>query len=433
MGNHCTQAGFTNLGTLWDTVPAGGEVIITREKVTIKGRPTLDIGKSVVSDSVNPSTYGQLMVSLSELTGEDRDAFRSPAIRVIDQRTPEGLSQNYYHAKIEDRRSRRGEFIPELTAAGVLYNSPTPSKEDSPEIYLTPDSQSEYSIEFSSRLRNETGSLFQLPRIHASGYENFGDISPTTLFTTSSIAEQNQNMLDLENYLKHQASPTASVILPAASVESKFDETVSPPFGPEQLSDEDKVALIRLGRKSAVVTNEEGYILAKKIATQAEQKGMRECHVYFTPRTCADIWPPLVVTVGENWDFVKVMRKAIANLQRSMVKGERDGTHDWLYDYNPNKDIWKIKKDLKVLFGRKIVSFRDSHLKKIVKDVTSDFINKMWILQKDEKNQKARPRSQSFHNMTRKERSPPSSNAMRHSIPKRRSKEKRYRPISKRI
>jgi len=171
-------------------------------------------------------------------------------------------------------------------------------------------------------------------------------------------------------------------------------------------------------KKSGNLKTEEGVVLAKKLATQAEQKGMRECHVYFTPRTSAEIWPPLVVTVGEDWDFLKVMRKSIADLQRSVNKGERDGTHDWLFNYHPNKNIKKMRQDLKVLFGRKVVSFRDSNLKKCVKDVTGDFINKMWILRKDDdKHQnahdKARERSKSYSKLPRKKASSPTSRRMR--------------------
>lgn len=160
-------------------------------------------------------------------------------------------------------------------------------------------------------------------------------------------------------------------------------------------NNEDKVALLRVERKnSQVLQNEQGVLLKKKLATQLEQKGMRECHVYFTPRTSAEIWPPLIVTVGEEWDFVKVMRKSIAELQRCINKGDRDGTHDWLFDYHPNKNIKEIKNDLKVLFGPKVICFRCSHLKKCIKDVTTDFINKVWILQKeDDKHYRQRTRS----------------------------------------
>jgi len=74
MGSSSSQVGFVDLGTLWDKVPAGGEVIITRDKITISDTPRLDIGKSVLCNEFKPSTYGQLMVSLSDLQyGDDSD------------------------------------------------------------------------------------------------------------------------------------------------------------------------------------------------------------------------------------------------------------------------------------------------------------------------------------------------------------------------
>jgi len=469
MGNHCTQAGLTNLGTLWDNVPTGREVIITRDKITISDSPRLNIGKSVLANNVKPCTYGQLMVSLSDLQyGEDTDTVLSPKIRVLDPRkmakskcqscnqsqkltvnrmsirddfsaelTAAGVYTNSKQSKepsktLENIKSVRDEFIPELTTAGV-YTSLTQSKEDL--SYFTPETRSEDSGDYSAICSNKTDSLFQLPLINSDGYEFLTEASPTTLFTTGSIAEQ--DMRDLRNFLKQQGSLSASSL--AQSLGSKFEQKVSPTISPKGQRNEDTVTLIRVERKdSPVVKTEAGLILPKKLATQAEQKGMRECHVYFTPRTSAEIWPPLVVTVGEEWDFVKVMRKAIANLQRSMVKGERDGTHDWLYNYNPNKDIRKIKKELKVLFGPKVVSFRNSHLKKTLKDVTSDFINKMWILQKDDKNPKARVRSNTDNNYRGKKESPQSPDLRRHAKPfsttlKRNSKLNRYERISNRV
>ena len=76
------------------------------------------------------------------------------------------------------------------------------------------------------------------------------------------------------------------------------------------------------------------------------------------------------------------MRKSIAELQRAINKGDRDGTHDWVFGYHPNKEVRKIKKELKILFGRRAIEFRDSNLKKPIKSMTKDFVNKLWILQK---------------------------------------------------
>jgi len=465
MGNHCTQAGLTNLGTLWDHVPIGGEVIITRDKITISDKARLDIGRSVVANEVKPSTYGQLMVSLSDLQyGDDSDAVLSPQIRVLPRKGMKDKCQTCNEplksseSKIsatevlipgfsisdadtiptqskkslkmtQNRKSVRDEFIPELTAAGV-YNNTTNDKEEL--TFLTPETRSVDSGEYSAMCSNNmTDSLLQMPAMNTEGYD-FLEVSPTTLFTTRSIAEE--NMRDLQNFLKQQVDSSASSV--DRSLETKYDQKVTPPSSTKGEKNEDNVSLIRV---QSVVRTESGKILSKKLATQFEQKGMRECHVYFTPRTSAEIWPPLVVTVGEEWDFVKVMRKAIANLQRSMMKGDRDGTHDWLFDYNPNKDIRRIKKDLKVLFGRKVVSFRDSHLKKSLKDVTSDFINKMWILQKDEdKAPKVRLRSHSDSNFRHRREAVRSPGKLTYAksvgvTTKGNSKRKRYTRISNRV
>jgi len=126
----------------------------------------------------------------------------------------------------------------------------------------------------------------------------------------------------------------------------------------------------------------DGIVLPKKIATVYEQKGKRECHVYFTPRTSAEVWPHLVVTVCEDWSFLKVMRKSIAEMQRAIKKGDRDGTHDWVFEYHPNKQVRKIKKELRVLFGGTAIEFRGSNLKKRINTVAEDFVNKMWVVPK---------------------------------------------------
>jgi len=328
--------------------------------------------------------------------------------------------------------SSRSEFIPELAAAGVYHNH-MHSKEDEPLRYLTPDSDES---EVFTKLSSKTDSLYQVPTVNPDGYDYLSDRSPTTKFTTRSIAEE--NMRDLQNFLKQQLS---SGFPDQRSYETKIYQGNVLPCSPQRMDNEAKVIPVER-KNSKVLKTEEGNTIAKKLATQAEQKGMRECHVYFTPRTSAEIWPPLVVTVGEDWDFMKVMRKSIADLQRSMNKGERDGTHDWLFDYHPNKEISKIRNDLKVLFGKKVVTFRDSHLKKSIKDITGDFINRMWILQKsDDKSHKVRRerRANSIHELPRESRAPYSRNRIKgrsksfhhkaHSKPP----QKRYSRISKRL
>jgi len=402
MGSHFSQAGLVDLGTLWDKVPAGGEVIITRDKITISDNPKLDIGKGVLTNDLKPNTCGQLMVSLSDLHyGEDSEAILSPNFRAHTHNRKHAeekkLGDSNSGFLLKETISPRSEFIPELTAAGIFHHS-TQSKIDESATFSIPESHSDDSDEYGSRFSKRPDSLYQLPALSADGQDCLSDRSLTMCFTTRSMAEE--NVKDLQNFLKehlcsspsmeeHNCEPEAVKIIPASGCSN-------------DTNNEDKVALVRVERRnSKVLRNEEGVVLTKKLATQLEQKGMRECHVYFTPRTSAEIWPPLIVTVGEEWDFVKVMRKSIAELQRCINKGDRDGTHDWLFDYHPNKDIKEIKNDLKVLFGPKVISFRGSHLKKCLKDVTTDFINKIWILQKeDDKHYKQRIRSSGLQKAT---------------------------------
>jgi len=292
--------------------------------------------------------------------------------------------------------------------------------------FLTPETQSEESDEYNARFSKDVDSLYQLPALNSDVQDYMSELSLTTNFTTRSIAEE--NMRDLQNFLDQHVSSSPSI--EGRNSETKLGQDIPPTMCLTEKNNEDKVALVRVSREnSSVVETEDGVLLARKLATQREQKGMRECHVYFTPRTAAEIWPPLIVTVGEEWDFVKVMRKSIADLQRCIKKGERDGTHDWLFDYHPNKDIKKIKKELKVLFGQKVISFRGSHLKKHLKDVSGDFINKMWILQiQEDKNYKGRTKPNSQQKSSRNVRASKSKNYMKKRSTSFQKKTKTSRP-----
>merc|ERR550534_177090 len=235
---------------------------------------------------------------------------------------------------------------------------------------------------------HRTDSLYLIPTLNSEGHDPLSGTNRSQSFE--------ENMRDLQSFLKQHLISTEYNTEPGKESNLGRDISVCG-SNVNAMTNEAKGASMQKRDKPVVIRNEDGAILSKKLATQAEQKGMRECHVYFTPRTSAEIWPPLVVTVGEDWNFLKVMRKSIANYQRSTRKGERDGTHDWLFEYNPNKDVKKIRTELKVLFGPKVVSFRDSHLRKNLKDVTKEFINKMWILQKnDDKQGKARVRKKNY-------------------------------------
>merc|ERR1719461_1558476 len=122
------------------------------------------------------------------------------------------------------------------------------------------------------------------------------------------------------------------------------------------------------------IHNEDGRVILKKLATRHEQKGARECQVFFTPRNPTKQWPHLVVTVGESWPWIKIMRKSLAQVQRTLKKGDRGGSHDWVFNYHPNKEIKKIRKELKVLLGARGLEFVGGNLKKPISAATKDFV-----------------------------------------------------------
>jgi len=396
MGNQSSQTGSLDLETFWDRVPSGGEIVITRNKITISDSPRLDIGERVLSNDLEPTRHRRLKMSLSDLNYEgDTDSVISHAIR--NEREEEDKKRSESSLALSANKIEtdgRSEFNPEFAAPDMLCNSPIQFMEDPIAGYTLSDAQSDISKGYSINLGQRTETLCLVPTPNFEGHEYLSEVNHTPGFDARTIAEE--NMRDLQNFLKQHLDSSEYHMEP--STETKSSRNISARSSTVDLmTNEDKGVSVREINDSVVIRNEDGAILAKKLATQAEQKGMRECHVYFTPRTSAEIWPPLVVTVGEDWDFVKVMRKSIANYQRSMSKGERDGTHEWIFKYHPNKDIKRIRKELKVLFGPKVITFRDSNLRKKVKDVTTEFINKMWILQKDDDKQgKARVRTKTY-------------------------------------
>jgi len=391
MGSQSSQPGFVDLGTFWDKVPSGGEIIITRNQITISDSPRLDIGERVLSNDLKPTRHGRLRVSLSNLNFEDdADSLMSPTIRVINKRELEDNKRSESSFVLSPNKivsAGSCEFRPEFAPTGISCNSPIQFK-DVLAAYSTPVTSSDISEGYSTKFSQRTDSLYLVPTVNSEGQEYLSEMNRASSFE--------ENMRDLQSFLKQHLASSGYNTEPCK--ESNLRRDVSVCGGTiNSMTNEDRRASITKRNDPVVIRNEGGTILAKKLATQAEQKGMRECHVYFTPRTSAEIWPPLVVTVGEEWNFLKVMRKSIADYQRSMSEGERDGTHDWLFEYHPNKDVKKIRTELKVLFGPRVISFRDSHLRKNLKDVTQEFINKMWILQKDhDKQGKARVRKQNY-------------------------------------
>jgi len=146
------------------------------------------------------------------------------------------------------------------------------------------------------------------------------------------------------------------------------------------------------GRRQTVVTTATGKVISKKLATADELEGCIIAHLFFT--TMRGNFPPLIITVPKKWPFIKMMRKGLAGMQRTIKKGERP-SHDWIYNYHVNKEVKKMRKNLKILFGDQKVEFRGSNLnKKIETAALEPFVNRFWILPlKAEKNKYYRGRS----------------------------------------
>jgi len=147
------------------------------------------------------------------------------------------------------------------------------------------------------------------------------------------------------------------------------------------------------GRRQTLVTTATGKVITKKLATAEELEGCIIAHMFFCTMRGNKNFPPLIITVPRDWPFIKMMRKALAGMQKTINKGERP-SHDWIYNYHVNKDKPKIMKDLKVLVGDKKVEYRGSNLKKKLETAALEpFVNRFWILpRKAEKNKYYRGR-----------------------------------------
>jgi len=385
MGSKQSQLGLYDLRELWSIVPQNGEIVVTRDKITVSNSPSLEIKNRVVHYDYHPGTQSpatggnrrQLMVSLSDLDyvqGEQYDF------------TPRSYSGVLHHPL-------QRNFIPASRYGSTAYSPHKYAKE-------SPSAGEEVKVIRASH-HPKVSSVVVLPteetdeevdEVYKTERESehfLHERAPTTIFKTRSMDEGDRRELvallaqhsgDMEAPIRHWDRQSYDNIKVPMKIEEKLQEhrrvgsKTSPELGER--------------RNSNPMVTDKGVVLAKKLATKHEQKGKLECHVYFTPRTSAEIWPHLVVTVGEEWDFIKVIRKCLADMQRTIKRGDRCGTHDWIFDYHPNKELWKIKKDLKVLFGRRALTFRDSNLKKQIKEATNEFVNKMWIVTKDSAEEK---------------------------------------------
>jgi len=346
MGVECSQGKPCDIGVLWGELPPNGEIVITRDKITITEKPNLpklDISNRVIYWDSNIAEEHDLWENqfkhIPDDVGNVSERFNSPGSLAR-------LSSN----------SSSVEVISNWPSNAVINQN----QFDDTETEMSPEVEI-----ISQRKLLESSSV--IPYDDSQGSVNslvIGEMperKPNTHFKTLlDSGTDSESAMSVEPFLQQWVD----------AVESKLAAETDVDITPKKVH-----------RMSPVKTTN-GAVLPKKIATMYEQKGKIECHVYFTPRTSAEIWPRLVVTVNEDWNFLKVMRKSIAEIQRAIKKGDRDGTHDWVFEYHPNKQVRKIKKELRVLFGATAVEFRDSNLKKKIKSMTKDFVNKVWVLQK---------------------------------------------------
>jgi hypothetical protein len=204
------------------------------------------------------------------------------------------------------------------------------------------------------------------------------DRNPTTHFDTHTSPRSSKPEYGFVNALALENLPSADdqkqVILPEVLVMVDSEK-----------SDLDQDVVIgELGRRDTLVRSMTGEVISKKLATQEELDGAIIAHVYFTTARSGK-WPPFIISVPKDYNFMKLMRKAIAGMQKTIRKGERP-SHDWLFKYHVNRQIPKMRSELKVLFGRKKVEFRGTNLNKGLESAKLDpVVNRFWILPKKSK------------------------------------------------
>jgi len=187
------------------------------------------------------------------------------------------------------------------------------------------------------------------------------DRNPTTHFSTIDLENINDGQLDSPTGLDDQK------------------EMKSEPAKTESTNIEDELGGLK--RQDTLVLSESGTVISKKLATQEELHGAILAHVYFTTARSGK-WPPFIISVPKDYNFMKLMRKAIAGMQKTIKKGERP-CHDWIFKYHVNKQVPKMRKELKVLFGGKKVEFRGTNLNKGLESAKLDpLVNRFWILRK---------------------------------------------------
>jgi len=142
-------------------------------------------------------------------------------------------------------------------------------------------------------------------------------------------------------------------------------------------------------REDSMIQTKNGVVIGKKLAVR-DDVGMDkiQVQVHFTPESQRVKYPPLLVFADKSWTFLTLIRKAIADKQRSLVEGEIP-VFDWIFDYDVNNGIPKLKSGVKVIFGPQYLVFRDSNLKKKVDSFVdyhmtkNSFVIKLWVFPKE--------------------------------------------------
>jgi len=200
---------------------------------------------------------------------------------------------------------------------------------------------------------------------------------PTTIFSTATTP---RNSKDKQKSAGSLTKVHENKVLEAALRLAKVGAI------PQQPKEED-LPVDGRGRRQTLVTTATGKVISKKLATAEELEGCIIAHIFFSTMRGGRNYPPLIISIPKDWPFIKMMRKALAGMQKTINKGERP-SHDWIFNYHVNKDKPKIKKELKVLVGDKKVEYRGANLKKKLEAAALEpFVNRFWILpRKAEKN-----------------------------------------------
>jgi len=127
------------------------------------------------------------------------------------------------------------------------------------------------------------------------------------------------------------------------------------------------------------------FTLEKHVTRRKLGSDSIQVQAHFTPVSQRMKHSPISVFAKISWPFLTLIRKAMADKQRNTIKGE-NSMFDWVFKYNVNKDIPKIKSEIKILFGPRFIEFRGSNLKKKISDFLGNqtggasFMIHVWVL-----------------------------------------------------